>query len=293
MKYKSVAGDGNGAVYILLRWDNTTLIVYLRDTADGIPIYVGEIDLISEGAKDLSQLCSSQGAVGLGEDICGNFSKIKKYFKDGIKLQKLVTEKECFSNALKGKKTGKAVFLSDVSPIEHKMSVECEGTVTRYGSNIFDGHLRACIHSDNVFSNYDKAPVKSDVYQSLKIWLPEGTYSINSNTPINLVRLVVDGNYSQYSRINTFHDSFAVTKAGYVGITFRRSDETTWDFNDKIWMNAGAQPTEYTPYIQPVAYASGEGVESVYPTTTLISESEMTVSYNRDINKAFAMLGGE
>ncbi len=292
LKYKNIQGDGTGATYLILRWDNTTLLVYMTDTADTVPICVGETDLLSEGKKDLSFLYASQGTVGRGEDICGNFAKIKRFFKDGITLQRLVTEKEGFANALKGTATGKAVLLDDVSPVEHGIEAVCESTVTRYGGNIFDGHLRACIHSDANFTNYEKSPVMSELYQSLKIWLPEGDYSVNSSAQINIVRRIIDGTFAQYSKTNTYHDTFTVTQAGFVGFTFRRSDETPWSFDDKIWINAGKNPTQYESYIQPVTFGANEKITSLYPSVTLISEGEMTVYYNRDINKAFAKLEG-
>ena len=64
-----------------------------------------------------------------------------------------------------------------------------------------------------------------------------------------------------------------------------------------IQVEIGEVSTEYEPYKEPTTYnvnADGtvEGVTSVYPTTTLLTDTGavVDVTYNRDINKAFAEL---
>ena len=51
--------------------------------------------------------------------------------------------------------------------------------------------------------------------------------------------------------------------------------------------------SEYEPYKEPTEYAYGEEIKSIYPSTTLMTDTEgavISVEYNRDINKAFAEL---
>ena len=51
--------------------------------------------------------------------------------------------------------------------------------------------------------------------------------------------------------------------------------------------------TEYEPYKEPVTYAQGEPINSIYPATTLMTDTAgavMDVEYNRDLNKAFLEL---
>jgi hypothetical protein len=51
--------------------------------------------------------------------------------------------------------------------------------------------------------------------------------------------------------------------------------------------------TEYEPYIEPIEYGQGEVIKSIYPSTTLTTDTAgalIEVEYNRDINKAFAEL---
>lgn len=66
----------------------------------------------------------------------------------------------------------------------------------------------------------------------------------------------------------------------------------------KPQLEIGATATEYEPYITPTEYiptADGtvNGVTSLYPNTTLTTDTEGVIincEYNRDINKAFAAL---
>ena len=63
-------------------------------------------------------------------------------------------------------------------------------------------------------------------------------------------------------------------------------------------ISCGINNSEYEPYIEPVEYAVNadgtvDGVTSIYPTTTLLTDTAgavIDVEYNRDINKAFAEL---
>ena len=51
--------------------------------------------------------------------------------------------------------------------------------------------------------------------------------------------------------------------------------------------------SKYEPYKEPIEYAQGEEIKSIYPSTTLMTDTEgavISVEYNRDINKAFEEL---
>ncbi len=70
------------------------------------------------------------------------------------------------------------------------------------------------------------------------------------------------------------------------------------NFTFKPQLEIGSTATSYEQYIQPTTYtplADGtvEGVESLYPTTTLLTDTDGVVidcEYNKDINKAYAQL---
>lgn len=63
-----------------------------------------------------------------------------------------------------------------------------------------------------------------------------------------------------------------------------------------IQIETGMAVSEYEPYIEPTTHtvvADGSAFESVYPSMTFVPETdgvELSVEYNRDINKAFAQL---
>lgn len=71
--------------------------------------------------------------------------------------------------------------------------------------------------------------------------------------------------------------------------------ERTWT---NIQVEVGDTATEYEPYVEPVEYSVSEdgtveGMTSIYPTTTLITDTEGAVidcKYNRDANKVIADL---
>ena len=51
--------------------------------------------------------------------------------------------------------------------------------------------------------------------------------------------------------------------------------------------------TDYEPHKEPIEYAYGEDIKSIYPSTTLMTDTAgavISVEYNRDINKAFEEL---
>lgn len=58
-------------------------------------------------------------------------------------------------------------------------------------------------------------------------------------------------------------------------------------------LEVGTAATEYEPYKEPVTYAQGEPINSIYPCTTLMTDTAgafIDVEYNRDLNKAFLEL---
>lgn len=69
-------------------------------------------------------------------------------------------------------------------------------------------------------------------------------------------------------------------------------------YGNSIQIELGTTATEYEPYKMPTEYTPAvdgtvSGVKSLYPTTTLMTDTEGAIieaEYNRDINKAFAEL---
>ena len=75
------------------------------------------------------------------------------------------------------------------------------------------------------------------------------------------------------------------------------ADNTTVIFKD-LQIQLGDASSDYEPYIEPTEYTPNtdgtvDGVESLYPNTTLMTDTDGVIidcEYNRDINKAFAEL---
>lgn len=85
---------------------------------------------------------------------------------------------------------------------------------------------------------------------------------------------------------DTIRDVYIVFKAGVT------VENVTFKPQLKIGTTA-ADATEYEPYKEPIEYAQGEDIKSIYPTTTIMTDTEgavVEVEYNRDLNKAFAEL---
>lgn len=209
-----------------------------------------------------------------------------------------------FANALKGTKSDTAIFLDDISPVAHEIEVKISSdTVTdltavkvkRCGSNLFDGNLIPGIYNSTDLDNTVTSGF-APKYQSIKIYLKAGTYTIASSILIRFVRTIVDGVYKSISTIGTSY-TFSATTDGYCGFSFRREDNLNWDGSEKIWINVGSSAIDYEQYdlaeYTPNADGTVNGITSLYPNTTLMTDTDGVIidcEYNRDINKAFAEL---
>ncbi len=320
LKYANTQGDGNGATYILLRWDNTTLLVYSSDLADAVPWYADGFDLLGEGKINLSRLITEQYTVGLGEDICGNFAKISKYFKEGLNIEKLVTQRMEFTNALKGNKTGSAVLIDDPSPIAHELKVSVADvkslpvTVKRYSKNLLPYPYKETSLKRNgiTFTDNGDGTITVDgtsteqwttfslVPSGVEIDLKDGvTYSI-LKTAIDNIKL-----YCQYKNENGetrwAQDNFVWSDAYEFVQCYLQIDKEGVNF-DKITIypqiEMGDKVTAYERYLPPESIVLKsksiiEHIPALYPTTVLTADgATVSVEYNRDINKAFAKLEG-
>lgn len=102
LKYANHKGNHDGATYLFLRIDNESFNVYVSDSAGGTAEFLDNYSFIGDDALvDLSSLAAEEYAVGLGEDIYGNWAKIKQYFVAAeLDIQKLLTEADKVKDAL-------------------------------------------------------------------------------------------------------------------------------------------------------------------------------------------------
>lgn len=161
--------------------------------------------------------------------------------------------------------TGNTVQNGTPTP-ENPVEVQAVGDRT---GNLFDGLL---IGGHFTSANFDILG-DEDVYKSIKVFLPAGTYTFSWGKKVNVVRLIIDGNYSQpvYTDVSSY--TIISTTDGYVGISFRdtTSSSTVWDVTTPIMLNAGTEPLPYEPYGYKIPFttAAEDGSESVTTTVYL------------------------
>ena len=221
-----------------------------------------------------------------------------------------------FSNALKGEKKDTIVAITDISPVEHNMSMTVSGVedlaaVKLYvqGSNLFNKDISKIKKVSYILSDG-----KEEFRYGWELDLPIGTYTIKpyqistyDGQPY-LYGCVVDENNTRKQVVNVVKDKTVST------ITFTISEGDKFKIFDgytsnaahanklfsvyDVQINAGTTAIPYEPYKEPIIYdvlvdGTVEGVKPIYPNTTLYTDTDgalVSIEYNRDINKAFAEL---
>lgn len=123
-----------------------------------------------------------------------------------------------------------------------------------------------------------------NIYRSIKCYLPAGKYTLQSSVAINIIRTMIDGNYLIVSIENLTSYTFTTTQSGYVGISFRREDDTNWVDDTNIWLVFSNTATAYEPYISdtlsadtPIELAE---YDIAYPETGKTKRQSKTVTFN-------------
>ncbi len=263
---------------------------------------------------------------------------------------KPIAQSNSHSNALKGNKSGSAVVLSDVSPIEHTLKVKARGEnlipyiaditsakVVACGNNLFDvssqaytstngransevledGTLRVLVAktSDYIAVSCD-SDIDLNVFENNKIYVSADTKTNGEgNTPTIILKAfnidtgatTIVGNSilpDANGKIKAEADISEDIKKNYNTLTlmfyYNASTTDGWavgNYIDYSNIMISAEQAEFEKYQSeeyPISVdGTVEGVTSLYPTTTLMSDTEgitLDVEYNRDINKAFAEL---
>ena len=223
-----------------------------------------------------------------------------------------------FANALKGSKSGSAILIDDVSPVEHTMTVKVSSDtvadltavkVTRCGKNLFDiSSSRGFENQYKQISNTINGNVLSITSTSATTAFLElgtftkGTYTLSFNGRENTYKFIEYGN----DFTNTTRLTGVAFQASPYTFTLKRTLKiwlhdtgftkgTSTLSNIQLELNSTATDyevfdrTDYTPN----ADGTVEDVTSLYPNTTLMTDTEGVIidcEYNRDINKAFAAL---
>ena len=231
-----------------------------------------------------------------------------------------------FSGALRGSSSGEAVRLTDVSPIEHTLKVRllrknlfdieafADKIIAKYPQCervTFDG--KRCLKIVDVYSTITQNTVSPAHYikfncygtsadykiSFLQILWKSGTAYVNA-IPANQWKTIEQRKPADsFSAIQVYStntsaqpvyidlDSFVVADTE-IPYTPYVSDLTSVNVT-----RYGTVETESPQTYIPAADGTVSGVKSLYPTTTLMSDTDgviINAEYNRDINKAFAEL---
>lgn len=259
--------------------------------------------------------------------------------KAAEETENVVEEKggSLFSNALKGKKSGGIVAMSDISPVEHTLGVRVRsknlipfpykslrGVLGKGSSDTHNG-ITYTVNDDGSITMNGTATGASIFYlnSSAYSWkLQPGKYvfdKVANSKYYYAVTLKDDVTGSTTELTNNYdHKGRTIELANETTVsTYRISiAQGTTVSNLTVYpqIEAGTVPTEYSPYVPDISavkmkkYADEpdaaieypvnadgtvDGVTSIYPTTTLATDTAgavIDVEYNRDINKAFAEL---
>ena len=276
---------------------------------------------ITETGKEFLRILKQveTGKIATEDDI----SKVKEELTEEINT---VEEKSdlIFANALKGNKSGEIVSMNDVSPIEHELGIKVSGKNHFYFTKSIDVTFVNVLITANknsaeftlngTVSNANACPLSEGLYLEagqytistvgltgnsgnnriyfakssntgdiLANYIYDGspkTFTLNEDSNTCLVQLIVDKDFvfdNQTIKIQIEKGSVATTYVPYIpdisAVTVNRVGENT------------------TTYYTPNADGIVDGVTSLYPVTTLTTDTDgvlIDVEYNRDINKAFA-----
>lgn len=125
-----------------------------------------------------------------------------------------------------------------------------------YGEQKAYRRTKNLLNPDNIVSgyytdaNFSIAQSTSDVYKSIKIYLKQGTYIISFSVDVLILRRVINGEYTNVSTTVPF--TFTVSSDGFVGLSWRNSDNSDWDSSSNIMLVEDTTvPSTYIPYLQP------------------------------------------
>ena len=268
------------------------------DKQDGIDDILAEdinsiANAVIEAQKEINKIVIDQTYSPISEN-----AQSGKAVAEAVAIEQKRSD-NTFANALKSSKSGSAIRIDDISPVTHEMSVKISSDtvtdltavkVTRCGKNL--------LYNDTVISESTKPVNKT-------IW--------SGNLP---APFVFSEDLSQFTpteelaRAATFRFKFADGTEKVIGKDYKYLLVTTGILKEIYFVNIaegigtikcqleiGTAKTDYEPYVgtyyTPNADGTVNGVTSLYPNTTLTTDTDGVIiecEYNRDINKAFAAL---
>ena len=307
--------ENNGYTYIFLSSDCDSLIIYYNN--NGVPIQdtiYSPIGLFS-GKIDLSSVMTTYSVYSVGNDICGNWALINQYFVAAkFKAEKLVAETEMqnlqhqidensnttnniVANALKGNKSGEAVGLFDVSPIEHelKVNVSSKNLLPYPYFRQGDYEIAGVYFTDNGDGSItaNGSAERQSYFMLFRGVLPLGKYCITgvpTGVANGITIYVANKSYSLWVEDKGNGATFNVTAEEQIDIVLNIVAGTTAD-NITIYpqLELGTTPTNYAPYIADISKVNvkRQGKNLIpypyYETTKTINEVTFTDNGNGSI----------
>lgn len=283
--------------------------------ADEKQITSPRFSLVVDGTVYNGEEIASTPEADALKELTDKFEEMINQYDEGIIVGKGYVDNN-FANALKGTASGNVVTVKDVSPLPHNVTVKALGNteggnvnVKVCGKNLFD--ISKVISTTAVVNNGDgtitvntgsSAGISAKAPNTLRDYAPNlkvgETYFLSANsTPVEGSSYA--NNYIYIGETWFFNSAKKITESmlnsTVYWYTWGKSHATT-TISD-IQIEHGKAATEYEPYREPMTYALGSDgevtVPSQYPSMTFIPDTEgveLSVEYNRDINKAFAEL---
>ena len=212
-----------------------------------------------------------------------------------------------FSNALKGSKSGSAVSLEDITPVTHEMEVKISSDtvpdltavkVIRCGKNLLNIQNPLSTTGEPIIT-YNSIGATRDLTEiKYQVFLTAGSYTISAIKDEYWSLEIIDsiGNYIyRVGNSNDISFTFSISSDDTLKFIFSSGRFVASGITQKtisnIQLEFGSTATEYEPYIgedyTPTADGTVNGVESLYPITTLTTDTEGVIincEYNKDIN---------
>lgn len=271
------------------------------------------------------------GNIEIQVEVDQTYSPTSAYAQSGKAVAEAVSAEQnradnTFANALKGSKSGSAILIDDISPVTHNMGVKISSNtvtdltavkVSRCGKNLIPypylnstqtiNGVTFTVSSDGTISANGTATSNAylEITSFSTFYIPKGNYILGgcpsggSSTTYNLT--AVNGAGISYTKFRQdIGNGITLSSSGEYWIIRCQvmKGQTVENIIFKPQLEIGTVATDYEPYIFPTEYtpnADGtvNGVTSLYPNTTLTTDTEGVIidcEYNRDINKAFAEL---
>ena len=198
------------------------------------------------------------------------------------------------------------VRIDDVSPLEHEISVVLDvggATVAKYGKNLVPSTFNfSNVPGLSITDNGDgsisiKGTVAQNSYSSLiNFVLPRGTYCVSGIFPsdwsLSYGYVLIDGN-----QIYTSTKVITLSERKNGSLSIVPNSGVQYDLVIRPQIEVGTTSTEWEKYKEPIIYTADEsgnvsGIVGNGNDITLITndEVEISVKYNKDINKIFTKL---